>query len=76
MIPQKSSSPAIDSRCNLALECFNDPLSEAQIAAKTQADMEYKRFMKKFSECLVKRNAELVEKGNQITVYEMECVPS
>ena len=66
----------MDSDVDLELECCSSPLSEAQVTAKTRTEDEYKQFMKKFNESLVKRNAELVEKGDHITVYEMECIPS
>lgn len=66
----------MDSDIDLAMECCSPSLTDTQLAVKSQVDEEYRRFMKKFNESLVKRNGELVEKGTVITVYEMDCTPS
>lgn len=76
MNSHRPSSPAMESEIDLAMECLSSPLSETQMTVKTQAEEEYKRFMKTFNESLVKRNAEIIEKGTHITVYEIDCTPS
>lgn len=59
---------------SLTLECGNPPLSEFQLTAKNKDEEEFNQFMKKFTESLSKRNAEVIEKKS-ITVYEIDCTP-
>lgn len=59
----------------LIMESGSQPLNEAQLAAKNKLEEEYNQFMKKFSESISKKNCEIIEQGNLITVYEIDCTP-
>lgn len=60
----------------LVMDCSTQGLSEAQIKEKSRVDEEYASFMKKFNESILSKNAEIIEQGTQITVYEIDRTPA
>lgn len=76
MTRKKGSVPSVKaSNISLIMESGTSPLSEIQVSAKCKAEEEYKQFMKKLNEAIVKRNGEIVESGAYVTVYEIDCTP-
>ncbi len=72
---KKAGSSVRNGDITLIMECGNQPLSEVQLSAKSKIEEEYNLFMQKFSETMSKKNAEIIEQGNVITVYELDCIP-